>query len=123
MPKRKKPRGDLTKALDELTFEEEVEREFEEMPTTPRPRPKELDARGDPTTYQPPERRKCPQCNEEILQKGDGSLVKHEGPCGLACLGGGAGVGLPFHDQQCSHPKCRPLLIPLRGIPRKKRRR
>lgn len=104
MPKKPmEPSGDLTRALDALEFEEKVEKEFEEMPTL----------QSSQAT------KKCLHCMGDILLTEKGAFVKHTGPCGLSCLGGGDGVVLPFHSDHCTHPKCRPFVVPLPGIPKK----
>lgn len=50
-------------------------------------------------------RRRCNSCGEVVRTKG-GDLMKHEGPCGRPCLGGGVPVGVKFHDLRCDAPGC-----------------
>lgn len=99
----------LTTVLGELDAEE-----FDAMPTKKR-------ERADPTIYTPPKTATCPQCRVTILTLPGNRFVKHEGPCGLPCLGSGVAPGVSqFHDKQCQRPTC-VLRVPLVGYPRAKR--
>lgn len=67
----------------------------------------------------------CRHCGQEVRLRAPGSgieFVAHRGPCGLPCLSGGVSIGLPFHEEHCSHPSCAPLKVPIPGIPRRRRR-
>jgi hypothetical protein len=115
MGDKEKPKSEVEEVLAEL--------EFENAPTTPKVRLEDIRRRGDPTAYAPRKMRRCKHCDAMILEKDNTDLVRHEGPCGMLCLGGGVTVGLPFHSDRCSHPRCERLTVPIPGIPRKPRRR
>lgn len=60
----------------------------------------------------------CPHCEAVVFISKSGTPLKHEGPCGLPCLGGGVGVGVAFHSRDCDQTGCKPLEIPLPGVPK-----
>ena len=86
-----------------------------------------LDELDDPFPPAPTKKQRtserCRHCGETVRLREPGGgveFVAHDGPCGLKCLGGGVSIGLPFHDEQCSHPRCQRLTIPIPGIPRRR---
>ena len=72
----------VSKVIDELT----AETEFECAPATKKE-----------------DRAYCKYCDSLVPGRSPvpGSLDKHNGPCGLPCLGGGVEVGRNFHCDRC----------------------
>lgn len=100
----------LTRVLDDLEFEAEVDREsdvdidiifervftedggeWEEYPT----------GEFEPINTIREVRKTCGHCKQPVLVSIANEMEKHEGPCGRQCLGGGVSVGSLFHDDRC----------------------